>query len=219
MATNNLTERTKSEASTQERYTVKIRDDGLVDTNGPAEYMEIAKKNAIQSPLLRLPVEIRKSISEYTLSGHVITIQSQSGYLHEIHLQPISKRLAFGLTKVCRQIYAETASIPYALNRFILTRLMIFPYEDRLVYGIYPATMGEWMKNRLPAQLCTTKTVELLLIAWYNNHPLVEIDIWASFPNLERLYVPTSYHCDLGGILERREVCRRNFSNVIFVDE
>ena len=137
----------------------------------------------------------------------------------EIHLQPISKRLAFGLTKVCRQIYAETASIPYALNRFILTRLMIFPYEDRLVYGIYPATVGEWMKDRLLAQLCTIKTVELPLIAWYNNHPLVELDIWASFPNLERLYVPTSYYCDLGGILERRGVCLRNFLNVIFVGE
>lgn len=76
--------------------------------------IDIAQCNAASSPLLRLPPEIRNMI--YTLIIDVnIVVFTEAGLGRGRH--PIQDGLA--LLRVCRQIHAEAALLPYALNTFV----------------------------------------------------------------------------------------------------
>ncbi|KAF1959435.1 hypothetical protein CC80DRAFT_545818 [Byssothecium circinans] len=82
--------------------------------------------NQLHSPLLRLPGEIRNKIYEYALGGLRF---EKKGYgttrVYAIEHPGNSKiahrsvaSMALSLTKVCRQVHAETALLPYQLNAF-----------------------------------------------------------------------------------------------------
>jgi hypothetical protein len=76
--------------------------------------IDIAQCNAASSPLLRLPPEIRNMI--YTLIIDVnMVVFTKAGLGRGRH--PIQDGLA--LLRVCRQIHAEAAVLPYALNTFV----------------------------------------------------------------------------------------------------
>ena len=104
-------------------------------------------RNSSASPFLRLPPEIRVRIYSLVLGGQQLWIshsgcrirfgtpgKSQLGpssqYFHRwgtfghftaeplSSINPFSSTLHLGLLRVCRQIYIETALLPYALNTF-----------------------------------------------------------------------------------------------------
>ena len=95
------------------------------------------QRNTEQSPLLRLPAEIRNLIFHYVLGGQKVAIHSPSYYRpHEseckgesdfaisefkdpyIILERSRSVRPVDLLKTCRQIYAETVLLPFALNTF-----------------------------------------------------------------------------------------------------
>ncbi|KAF2795811.1 hypothetical protein K505DRAFT_193235, partial [Melanomma pulvis-pyrius CBS 109.77] len=69
--------------------------------------------NRKQSPLLHLPAEIRNQIFEYALGGQTWKI----GVLKGVGVTN-KKKHALNLLGVCRQIYAETAIIPFQASTF-----------------------------------------------------------------------------------------------------
>ena len=99
-----------------------------------------AQRNARDSPLLRLPAEIRNMIFRYAVGGNEIHVQrafvyrtskkwrdNSNSYWHgrathlgDRRLKALAQGTAFHFPEVCRQIYAETATLAYAINTFIL---------------------------------------------------------------------------------------------------
>ncbi|KAF2833358.1 hypothetical protein CC86DRAFT_399985 [Ophiobolus disseminans] len=78
----------------------------------------ITKKNAQDSPLLGLPPEIRNMIWKYVLGRQKIKL-SATRYPDTYYLASPARGTAliwFDLLCVCRQIYAEAALLPRALN-------------------------------------------------------------------------------------------------------
>ncbi|KAF1839896.1 uncharacterized protein K460DRAFT_437847 [Cucurbitaria berberidis CBS 394.84] len=97
-----------------------------------SELMQIsAKHNSLNSPLLRLPGEIRNKIWNYAVGYHQINI-SHSSYgrsspiVSSCEVRPLYTnanlrtfiRPTFQLYKVCRQMYVETSAMIYMLNTF-----------------------------------------------------------------------------------------------------
>jgi hypothetical protein len=79
--------------------------------------------NQRQSPLLRLPAELRNRIYEYTLGGNTILINPWFGkprfritVCDETSWEHPGCLVA--LTAVCRQIHAEARFVPFELNCF-----------------------------------------------------------------------------------------------------
>ena len=136
-------------------YPVKHLENGLVSMETPPDYLVETwgwysyasnfstdllriQKNATDSPLLRLPAEIRNTIFRYAVGGNKIRIRRAVVYRTSKKWRENSNLLwhgradhlddrrfkdqgtAFHLPEVCRQIYAETATLGYATNIFIL---------------------------------------------------------------------------------------------------
>jgi hypothetical protein len=74
-----------------------------------------AQRNTTTSPLLRLPRELRDLIWTYTLSGNIIKAEYRPVDKYP-RATPLKHR--FGLLRTCRQIYAETSSLPWTLSTF-----------------------------------------------------------------------------------------------------
>ena len=75
-----------------------------------------ARQNQRDSPLLRLPPEIRNQIFEYALGGHTIWLQDAPKWRRGVKHKKTRNLLA--LLAVSRQAYAETAMIAFSLNTF-----------------------------------------------------------------------------------------------------
>jgi hypothetical protein len=78
-------------------------------------------RNRKQSPLLRLPGELRNKVYEYAMSEITVTVFPYKGGYKPYHLQahlndtPSSTRHVtdvLSLTRVCRQVRAETCHLP-----------------------------------------------------------------------------------------------------------
>ncbi|KAF1959339.1 hypothetical protein CC80DRAFT_385158, partial [Byssothecium circinans] len=67
--------------------------------------------NQLQSPLLRLPQELRDQIYGYFF-------KEQSWEFYNKAKAAQSKPNAMALLRTCRQLYAETATIPYKTDSF-----------------------------------------------------------------------------------------------------
>ncbi|KAI4673377.1 uncharacterized protein J4E88_008990 [Alternaria novae-zelandiae] len=78
-----------------------------------------SERNAAASPLLRLPPELRNSIFAYALyhERFILGPPDSCGYV----VKSRDKNL-LSLLYVCRQIYSETAFLPYKLNSFEICR-------------------------------------------------------------------------------------------------
>ncbi|OSS54016.1 hypothetical protein B5807_00940 [Epicoccum nigrum] len=101
----------------------RTKKETAADTGESATELEstLIKRNREQSPLLRLPGEIRNHIYEHALGGH--HVRSTDG-----HIRPSTERLRYiknppeifirsaNLERVCKQLRRETRLLPYALN-------------------------------------------------------------------------------------------------------
>jgi hypothetical protein len=90
-----------------------------------------AQRNATESPILRLPSDIRSIIWTLAVEVDLVfierkrNVQCATGYgvaFDERGILPVSNRQlsAFHLPEVCRQIYAEAATLAYSTNTFLL---------------------------------------------------------------------------------------------------
>jgi hypothetical protein len=70
------------------------------------------------SPLLRLPAELRNKIWEYALGAMEFRLLYRSSRKIPVQPKPSEKKNAFALLRVCRQIYSETAPLSFAVNSF-----------------------------------------------------------------------------------------------------
>jgi hypothetical protein len=108
----------------------------------------------VDSPLFRLPPEIRNMIFEIaiykppkmTLHFNWFSRYSSSGYSSYIHKKSYAS-VGFNLRLVCRQAYAETATLMYRLNKFSFTKRK---------------ALKKWLSKRLPAELEAIEHLELL---------------------------------------------------------
>ncbi|EMD94207.1 hypothetical protein COCC4DRAFT_79558 [Bipolaris maydis ATCC 48331] len=71
-----------------------------------------------QSPLLRLPAEVRNMIWEFALGRRLYEIKPRKVYGRRTY--PRGDPSEVSLLRVCRQIYAEAASIPLRQNTFLI---------------------------------------------------------------------------------------------------
>ncbi|KAH7408273.1 hypothetical protein DE146DRAFT_629203 [Phaeosphaeria sp. MPI-PUGE-AT-0046c] len=90
---------------------------GALNVTPKGTEKDIVKSNQ-DSPLLRLPAEIRNTIWKYTLGGK--TMRPVYSYRSRLNFVPKpSERInTFALLRTCRQIYAEGALIPYTESIF-----------------------------------------------------------------------------------------------------
>ncbi|KAL5121356.1 hypothetical protein ACEQ8H_000824 [Pleosporales sp. CAS-2024a] len=99
----------------------------------------IAQKNQQVSPLLRLPPEIRNMVYRYVFQGMEWAMRICEGEIRARDENP-------ALLKVCRQINAETALLPYCLGTF--------NFED-----IYQACDVAFFEARSAAQLGAIRSI------------------------------------------------------------
>ncbi|KAG9188772.1 hypothetical protein G6011_07477 [Alternaria panax] len=95
--------------SVTEELPVKISSD---------EKNEATKRNTAESPLLRLPAELRNEIYKYALGRHVYPVPGDGR----------KNPRALNLVRVCRQIQQEAAFLPYSLS--VLSSRMAIHLEE-----------------------------------------------------------------------------------------
>ena len=113
-----------------------------------ADFGNSTSRNQSESPLLQLPAELRNIIYTYVLQEH-----SRVAAFPLRNTGP--RRYPLALLFVCRQIHAETALLPYALNTFLVGDITCY-IDDALGF----------LRNRSPAQL---RSIQYLYI-YYNIH-------------------------------------------------
>ncbi|KAF2132695.1 hypothetical protein P153DRAFT_354171 [Dothidotthia symphoricarpi CBS 119687] len=72
------------------------------------------------SPLLRLPPEIRNHIWEYAVGGYTVQglYGASPGHHHRPSLKVFERTDGLALLRTCRQVFAETALVPWAASLF-----------------------------------------------------------------------------------------------------
>ncbi|KAI4926058.1 uncharacterized protein J4E92_006795 [Alternaria infectoria] len=88
------------------------------------KYLKIARQNQRNSPLLRLPAEIRHLIFGYALGGKTFHIDYNE-YQGIAKNMTVSKN-TLALLAVCRQVFAETALLPFSSNTFSAIHPQVF---------------------------------------------------------------------------------------------
>jgi hypothetical protein len=121
-----------------------------------------------QSPLLRLPAEIRNQIYEYVMCNQTIAINARP------------PRSVFSLPRTCRQIYHETELLFYSGNTF-QTR------ED--------IVLKEWLAARSARQLAAIQSVQYvfeLSLDWNNSWQTWQSWSWSDLfpPEFSHLSMP-----------------------------
>ncbi|KAF3001976.1 hypothetical protein E8E13_007635 [Curvularia kusanoi] len=178
---------------------------------GAGLMLTISQRNREQSPLLRLPGELRNRIYEFAIGGHVVDV------LHRYFIQdrfistlPVrgpkdaSEKFLrlLNLAHTCRQLYEETRLLPYALNIFCF-------YDDRWFMAF---------SSILPSS-AKSSIRQIMFCRFYarqgdrRNALLAERK---TYPNLELIYNYKSYHENAYNTgLVQGEICNRIYDFVI----
>ncbi|KAH3989403.1 hypothetical protein HBI25_120030 [Parastagonospora nodorum] len=105
---------------------------GILNVTPKGGELELVKTNQ-DSPLLRLPGELRSRIWEYVLGGYELRsvyIKNSQQITVKRMVPPFAERMnGTQLLRTCRQIYTETALLPYRANTFILETLDTIKHE------------------------------------------------------------------------------------------
>ena len=132
------------------------------------EFCEITgiryQRNANKSQLLRLPGEIRNKIWQFATSGYYVYGPyyedgwGACSYSTQKFERDIS---AFQLPQVCRQIYTETATLPYTTNTFIL----LYSWGKAWTDAMIPAYREAITSIYVDLDYCPTSPAWFLTIA------------------------------------------------------
>ncbi|KAL5121361.1 hypothetical protein ACEQ8H_000829 [Pleosporales sp. CAS-2024a] len=179
------------------------RRNGLLNTAIPArsDLMAMAVRNSTQSPLLRLPGEIRTKIWQYALGHHRVSMHRvRDGRRYApirlgVSVRPMHATTSLGcsfvcpnfsLARVCRQVYAEAAAFAYSLNTF--------------AFDSY-ATLDLWAKKRVVGQRRLVASIDMP----YNYTQLYRLGFrkpfHAKFDNIQRIGV----HANVAAFSRRSE--------------
>ncbi|KAF2636608.1 hypothetical protein P280DRAFT_483570 [Massarina eburnea CBS 473.64] len=163
----------------------------LVDASIPhesAHYIVLAQKNCLESPLLRLPGEIRNKIFGYAICDYTIqihdkrcgskTTQTIVAFArpsnHPKFLLDKAIRPSFLLPIVCRQIYVETAPRIYLGSTFKFDTVK---------------PMDRWIKNRTGSQLNLVASVDVPFEYMRQYSDSGRKAFSEIFPNIQRIGV------------------------------
>ena len=112
------------------------------------------KSNAINSPLLRLPGEIRNMIFGWVFRGVEYGLANGYWPYDEVVRMQIDNQSGrhtfrdFNLLRVCRQVHAETALLPYSLGSFDIPGV-----DQSLCYYERLQALEGFMKRRTEEQI------------------------------------------------------------------
>ncbi|KAL5398192.1 hypothetical protein PMIN06_002992 [Paraphaeosphaeria minitans] len=171
---------------------------GLLDVSIPqnaTHLMKLAERNSTQSPLLRLPPEIRNKIWKYTVGGLEINI-GEVGTVFPMKLsyatRPIGAnknlinrpRVEFHLHRVSRQTYFEVAPFIYTMNTFSFNFVSI---------------VDRWVKCRAlgQIQLVTSVNIPFRYFGLYVQG--FRRTFRKKFPNIQRIGI-----CEFSALRYRR---------------
>ncbi|KAL5425521.1 hypothetical protein PMIN07_011887 [Paraphaeosphaeria minitans] len=197
---------------------VRLLENGLLDlSETPKHLVEVARRNVIESHLLRLPAEIRCRIFEFALSGYDIKIGYGAANARQPVLSglriPLRKTLeicvefklgdgkkrivtdcktsSFYLPQVCRMVYSETVTKGYALNGLFIDAATFIELPLRLL-GV-----GVWAKSLATAQFDAISRITIpaqayvpyLGYSYLRGRPSVS----GKFPYLKYIYACGGY--------------------------
>ena len=139
------------------------------------------KRNQEESPLLRLPAEIRNRIYEYALGlGRTFRMDIR----RNANLVGVDKKSkeknCLSLLRACRQIYAEAVLIPFRVNTFVFHGQHIF---------------DEWTSTVLPIRREAVASIELRttsrrIMMWTHNRTSdYALFPWSKFPGLKKIHI------------------------------
>lgn len=169
--------------------------------------MRRTQQNSLNSPLLRLPAEIRNMIWNYAVGGLKIMIRDREAFAnmspyerakdHQYHaaLNPYIQ-----LHKVCKQTHAEVAPLIYTLNTFCCYYLEPF---------------DKWMKNRSSRQmqLVTSVRVPIQYFRLYSQG--FRDNFCERFPNLKRLGLNEILPCLVQDMGETSRECEAKIAEKV----
>jgi hypothetical protein len=119
-----------------------------------------ARQYQRHSPLLRLPPELRHLIFAYALGGKTFDIRYDRK--SEMAKNTTVSEHALALLSVCRQIFAETALLPFSSNKFS---------------ALHPMVFNIWIKSFRPAFAKAATSVRIDIYArrsplglWYETY-------------------------------------------------
>ncbi|KAF2627840.1 hypothetical protein BU25DRAFT_44870 [Macroventuria anomochaeta] len=92
---------------------MKTLKNGMLDVTPTGRYLAIVKRNAQKSPLLRLPLEICNKIWMFVLKRDR---RHEPENVRPSYCYAVCWHLS--IIQVCRQTYAVTALLPFAINSF-----------------------------------------------------------------------------------------------------
>ncbi|KAH4611199.1 hypothetical protein HBI25_120090 [Parastagonospora nodorum] len=90
---------------------------GMLNVRPKGDEKALVSSNQ-NSPLLRLPAELRIKIWEYALGGKEFRVFYVNSRESLFKTKPSEGNNVFALLRVCRQIYSETAPLSFAVNSF-----------------------------------------------------------------------------------------------------
>ncbi|KAH7399514.1 hypothetical protein BKA66DRAFT_565585 [Pyrenochaeta sp. MPI-SDFR-AT-0127] len=177
--------KTTTAAGIAKHHCKKLRffENGLLDvTRKGGKYFKIARQNQRESPLLRLPPEIRNQIFEIVLGGRVFELEGPS--CENPNFVERSQHV-LALLAVCRQIYAETSLLPFKLNTFsawnfsklndCLNRMMKQAHVDLITYIQLKSHTVVQPYLSLETQTLLTSLLVLQLRMGLLHQPLIEL--------------------------------------------
>ncbi|KAF2118572.1 hypothetical protein BDV96DRAFT_679105 [Lophiotrema nucula] len=164
---------------------LQLLQDGRLNVAVVSEHLiDAVRHNATASPLLRLPAELRNKILEYALGGQDVYMELEGVNRRGKERAFTRQRNIISLVYTSRQIYSETAFLPYSSNRFS------FPEPDPRHSNDASMVLTTWVQSLLPTQLNTISTIypgDLLFRFYFFEQykaPLV-----SKFPSLARVII------------------------------
>ncbi|KAF1932006.1 uncharacterized protein M421DRAFT_416734 [Didymella exigua CBS 183.55] len=166
---------------TKSEQALRLLPDGLLDATPRTEHcVSISIRNSRESPLLRLPAELRIKIWAYLLAYRHVLKQFPSRWRPGSGSSASTIRL--DILRVCRQTYTETALLPFTLNSFTF----ITPCDMKATIDC--SRLGHRNAIRKIALWCSCRGVRCHV----SNYPLVLL------PGLESVLVICRQMADPG---------------------
>ncbi|KAH6849528.1 hypothetical protein B0T12DRAFT_396820 [Alternaria alternata] len=140
----------------------------------PAHAELVTYANSFQSPLLRLPGEIRKRIYAFVFTVKCVSWVdnrwSRSDLVDQIPSRTPNRRIKYPLsqlissTMVCRQFYAEASPLIPRLNELCFTGLAFVRkfgqnFTENMPHKFVQGIETVWLVNCVPGTLERTKTI------------------------------------------------------------